>query len=177
MAVRLFPVVMTVYFWKRLKRKRDAPSKYKAAETDATKPFSAPLLSMSLSLSLISPLVHASIFSDLCVNFFYGCPPSECPCLRKFFVWEEGYKCWMLSGKWRLHNWSLDVENIVETENVSLKTTRAFDERLARAAVAARRHRLQQCTSFSRFSFLILLFLHKRRKERHAARGPHSFLQ
>lgn len=62
-----------------------------------------PLLSLSLSLSLISPLAHASIFSDLCVNFFYGCLFSSLflfffPLSRKM-VYRD--KCWMSFGKWR----------------------------------------------------------------------------
>lgn len=65
-------------FLKSSKKKRR--HQLKAAETDATKPFRSPIYCCifsqrchSLSLSLISPLVRASIFSDLCVNFFYGC--------------------------------------------------------------------------------------------------------
>lgn len=71
------------------------------------------LSAVTLSLSLISPLVRASILSDLCVNFFYGCLfhslslSSACPgCFTEWYQYIHRDKCWMLSGKWRLNNYT-----------------------------------------------------------------------
>lgn len=57
----LFPVVMTVYFWNA--QRKETPSK--AAETDATKPFRSP--SLTVTLSLLFLLLPMQVFSRISV--------------------------------------------------------------------------------------------------------------